>query len=232
MRRDLVEPRARQVVLAREHQEVGGEPGVVALPLGGELDLRRLARRARRLDPLAGGLERRRGVEHLGADRLAQAASGRPRPAARRCAAIAAPARAARLPSGSAEDQRRRARRRSRRRRAARTSRRARRRARAGPRSAAPGSGGGRVRVAGEPEAVVARRPRRAPARRVCGEARSRRGGARSPPRGLELGPRGERPLAAPRATSTGTSSTVALVGRDELVAARARRRRRRGSAA
>src|SRR5262245_56195637 len=70
--RDLVELGAREIDLPRQHQEVGGEPGRVPVALGGELDLGGLAPRARRLDPLSGGLELGRGIQHLGANPLAR----------------------------------------------------------------------------------------------------------------------------------------------------------------
>src|SRR6185312_11456921 len=68
--RDLVEPGSGQIVLARQHQEVRGESGLVAVLLGRELNLGRLASGAGRLDPLARGIERGRGIENLRADRL------------------------------------------------------------------------------------------------------------------------------------------------------------------
>src|SRR5260221_7640850 len=64
-RRDLVETGTRKVVLARQHQEVGGEAGGVAVALGRELNLGGFATRARSLDALPGGLECSRGIEHL-----------------------------------------------------------------------------------------------------------------------------------------------------------------------
>src|SRR5262249_4264982 len=62
-RGDLVELGARQIVLARENQEVRGEAGGVAVDLGAKLDLRCLPRAARGFDPLPRGLERRRRVQ-------------------------------------------------------------------------------------------------------------------------------------------------------------------------
>src|SRR5947208_1299588 len=71
--RDLIEPGSGQIVLARQHQEIRGEAGLVPVLFSGELNLGRLAPRAGRLDPLTRGLQRGRGVEDLRADRLPHA---------------------------------------------------------------------------------------------------------------------------------------------------------------
>src|SRR5713101_6776252 len=70
---DLIEPRLREIVLPGQHQEVGGEPRGVSVPFRLELDLGCLAAGACRLDSLARGLERGRGIENLGTDRLSHA---------------------------------------------------------------------------------------------------------------------------------------------------------------
>src|SRR5436309_7135404 len=71
--RNFVEPRAGQVVLARQHQEVRRKPRVVSIALGRKLDLRRFAARPGRFDPLARRFQSRGGIENLGADGLADA---------------------------------------------------------------------------------------------------------------------------------------------------------------
>ena len=72
-----VEPGAGKVVLAREHQEIRGEPGLVSVALCRELHFRGLAPRLGGLDPLSRGLERRCSVQHLGLDRLPRLVDGR-----------------------------------------------------------------------------------------------------------------------------------------------------------
>src|SRR2546426_9185126 len=71
--RNLIEACPGEIVLPGQNQEVRGEPRRVPVPLRLELDLGRLAPGAGRLDSLARGLERGRGVEHFRADRLSNA---------------------------------------------------------------------------------------------------------------------------------------------------------------
>src|SRR5258706_6588394 len=71
--RDLIELGLRQVVLAREHEEVGREPRVIPVALGRELNLGGLAARLGRFDPLPRGLDRGGGVQNLRLDGLPNA---------------------------------------------------------------------------------------------------------------------------------------------------------------